>query len=143
MPLPAVEKVGHRLGSNLPLLLERIKKDWLQAEILCECEFVTRAELELAMEGVITIPAHTISDIGRRTRLGLGTCQGNFCGYKAMIAVYEKGIWQGEQAREQLANFLRDRWKGQKMVPHGKQNQQLALSYQLYGETLVDAVGGG
>lgn len=136
LPLPAVEKVGHRLGHNLPLLLEKIKKDPLQAEILCECEFVTRAELELVMEGVITVPAHTISDIGRRTRLGLGTCQGNFCGYKAMVAVYEKGIWQGEQARAQLSNFLRDRWKGQEMVPHGKQNQQLALSYQLYGETL-------
>jgi len=143
LPLPAVEKVGHRLGSNLPLLLERIKKDPLQAEILCECEFVTRAELELAVEGVITIPAHTISDIGRRTRLGLGTCQGNFCGYKAMVAVYEKGIWQGGQARAQLADFLRDRWKGQKMVPHGKQSQQLALSYQLYCEILEGAVDEG
>lgn len=142
LPLPAVEKMRHRLGSNLSLLLEKIKEDPLQAEILCECEFVTRAELELALEGVITIPAHTIGDIGRRTRLGLGTCQGNFCGYKAMVAVYEKGIWQGGQAFAELTNFLRDRWKGQKMVPHGKQNQQLALSHQLYGENIVDEVEG-
>lgn len=134
LPMPAVEKVKQRLGSNLPLLLEKIKKDPLQAEILCECEYVTRAELELVMEGTITIPARTISDMGRRTRLGLGTCQGNFCGYKAMVAAYEKGFWQGGQALAALADFLRDRWKGQKMVPHGKQNQQLELSHRLYGD---------
>jgi len=142
LSLSALEKVGHRLGCNVPLLLEKIKNDPLQAELVCECEFVTRAELELALEGVITIPVRTISDIGRRTRLGMGTCQGNFCGYKAMIAVYEKGFFQGEQAKDQLARFLRDRWKGQEMVPHGKQNQQLDLSYQLYGETLGCACPG-
>lgn len=143
LPPPAVEKIRHRLGSNLSLLLERIKKDPLQAEILCECEFVSRAELEMAMEGVVTIPAQTISDIGRRTRLGLGTCQGNFCGYKAMVAVYEKGFWQGGQPLAELANFFRERWKGQKMVPHGQQQQQLALSYHLFGESQVGEVDRG
>lgn len=136
LPLPALEKARHRLGSDLALLLERIKQNPIQAEIICECEFVTRAELELALEGTITIPARTISDLARRTRLGLGTCQGNFCGYKAMITAYEKGIWNGEQAKVELERFLKDRWKGQKMVPHGKQNQQLALSYHLYSENL-------
>ncbi|WP_169717878.1 Anaerobic glycerol-3-phosphate dehydrogenase subunit A [Sporomusa silvacetica DSM 10669] len=139
LPLPALEKVKHRLGNDLSLLLERIKKDPLQAEILCECEFVTRAELELALEGVITIPARTISDLARRTRLGLGTCQGNFCGYKAMITVYEKGIWQGEQAKSELKKFLRDRWKGQEVVAQGKQTQQLFLSHHLYDEALSGA----
>lgn len=133
LPLPALEKARHRLGSDLPLLLERIKNDPLQAEILCECEFVTRAELELALEGIITIPVRTISDLARRTRMGLGTCQGNFCGYKAMIIAYEKGFWQGEQAKTELEKFLKVRWKGQEKVPYGKQNQQLALSRQLYG----------
>lgn len=136
LPLPALEKASHRLGCNLPLVVDKIRRDPLQAEIICECEFVTRAELELAVEGRITIPARTIGDIGRRTRLGLGTCQGNFCGYKAMLAVYEQGIWRGEQARAELANFLKERWKGQQLVPHGKQNQQLALSRQLYEQTL-------
>ncbi|HEX3033347.1 MAG TPA: anaerobic glycerol-3-phosphate dehydrogenase subunit GlpA [Bacillota bacterium] len=137
LPQPAVDKVKERLGSNLALLLERIKKDPLQAEILCECEYVSRGELEMALEGASTIPALSIGDIGRRTRLGLGTCQGNFCGYKAMVAAYEKGYWQGGQALSELANFLRERWKGQEMVPHGQQNRQLAVSYHLFGESLL------
>lgn len=140
LPLPAVKKANQRLGSYMALLVERIKNDPLQAEILCECEFVTRAELEMALEGVVNIPAQTIGDLGRRTRLGLGTCQGNFCGYKAMVAVYEKGIWQGEQALAELADYLRERWKGQQKVPKGKQNQQLALSYHIFGETLLREV---
>lgn len=133
---PVFEKARSRLGSDLPLLLERIKKDPLQAEILCECEYVTRAELELALEGVITVPSRTISDLARRTRMGLGTCQGSFCGYKAMLVAYEKGIWKGTESKAELDKFLEKRWKGQSLAPYGKQNQQMDLSRYLYDETL-------
>lgn len=136
LPLPALEKAAHRLGCSLSLVVEKIRRDPLQAEIVCECEFVTRAELELAVEGRIIIPSRTIGDIGRRTRLGLGTCQGSFCGYKAMLAAYEQGLWRGEKARAELACFLKERWKGQQIIPHGRQNQQLALSRQLYEQAL-------
>lgn len=136
LPLPAVVKAAHRLGNYLPLLIEKIKHNRMQAEILCECEFVTRGELELVVAGAITIPALTVGDIGRRTRLGFGTCQGSFCAYKAMIAVYEQGIWSGERARNELIHYLNERWKGQEFVLSGKQSQQLALSRQMYEEMI-------
>ncbi len=136
LPLPAAQKASHRLGNYLPLLLEKIKQNRLQAEILCECEFVTRGELELAVAGTITVPAQTVGDIGRRTRLGFGTCQGGFCAYKAMIAVYEQGVWSAAQAKNELTHYLGERWKGQQSVPAGKQTRQLALSRQLYAEML-------
>ena len=78
------------------------------------------------------VPAVTIGDIGRRTRLGFGPCQGTFCGFKAMLAGYQKGRWSAAKATELFETYLNDRWKGQSWIPHGKQAEQLNLSKELF-----------
>jgi bacterioferritin-associated ferredoxin len=42
---------------------------------LCRCEEILLEEIVAA----ITSGAHTVDDIKRRTRAGMGTCQGIFC----------------------------------------------------------------
>jgi NAD(P)H-nitrite reductase large subunit len=43
--------------------------------VICRCEEVTRAEIEEAIaEG-----ARTVNEVKRRTRAGMGLCQGNTC----------------------------------------------------------------
>jgi len=42
---------------------------------ICRCESVTRAEIEAA----IAAGAATVNDVKRRTRCGMGLCQGVYC----------------------------------------------------------------
>lgn len=133
MPEAAVEKAHRRLGNRLALVVTAIQQDPALAEIICECELVTRSELELVLGGSSRVPVQTIGDIGRRTRLGFGPCQGTFCGYKAMLAGYQNQKWTAARASQLLETYLDDRWKGQSWVPDGKQAEQLSLSRELFG----------
>jgi glycerol-3-phosphate dehydrogenase len=132
LPAAAVEKARRRLGSKLAQVVSSIHANPLLADLVCECELVTRAELDLALGNSCAVPAMTIGDVGRRTRLGFGPCQGTFCGYKAMLAGYQKQKWSADEASELLHTYLQDRWKGQSWVPDGKQAEQLSLSQELF-----------
>ncbi len=132
LPAAAVEKARRRLGSRLTQLVDAIHARPLLAEIVCECELVTRAELDIVLSDSCAVPALTIGDVGRRTRLGFGPCQGTFCGYKAMLAGYQHQKWPAAQASDLLEIYLHDRWKGQAWVPDGKQAEQLSLSRELF-----------
>ena len=46
--------------------------------MICRCETVTEAEIIEAIHG--KIPAVTVDAVKRRTRAGMGRCQGGFCG---------------------------------------------------------------
>ncbi|MEQ1956917.1 (2Fe-2S)-binding protein [Mesorhizobium sp. CN2-181] len=46
-------------------------------EIVCHCEWVTRDEIEGALEG--PLPAEDLGGIKRRTRAMMGRCQGFNC----------------------------------------------------------------
>jgi glycerol-3-phosphate dehydrogenase len=133
MPAPAVEKAHRRLGSRLAAMVRAIQERPALAEIVCECELVTRSELELVLGSSARVPVHNIGDVGRRTRLGFGPCQGTFCGYKAMLAGYQNQKWTAATASQLLETYLDDRWKGQSWVPDGKQAEQLNLSQELFG----------
>ena len=133
MPAAAVEKTHRRLGSRLELVVQAIQNAPALAEIVCECELVTRGELELVLGSSAPVPVQTIGDVGRRTRLGFGPCQGTFCGYKAMLAGYQNHKWTADRASQLMETYLEDRWKGQAWVPDGKQAEQLSLSQELFG----------
>jgi glycerol-3-phosphate dehydrogenase len=133
LPLPVVEKADKRLGPNLAKIVSAIEARPELAEVVCECELVTRAELEFVLGPNTLIPAKTISDVGRRTRLGFGPCQGTFCGYKAMLAGFQTNRWSAAEASEQFERYLDERWKGQSWINQGKQVEQLYLSHDLFG----------
>lgn len=133
LPLPVVEKLDKRLGPNLAKIVSAIEARPELSEVVCECELVTRAELEYVLGSSTSIPAKTITDVGRRTRLGFGPCQGTFCGYKAMLAGFQTHRWNAAEASEQFENYLDERWKGQASIGQGKQVEQLYLSHDLFG----------
>jgi glycerol-3-phosphate dehydrogenase len=75
---------------NVPNLTETRKRDWQRAdhgEIICHCELVTKREIEAALTG--SIPAGDFGGLRRRTRAGMGRCQGFYCG--ARLAEMTKG----------------------------------------------------
>ena len=46
-------------------------------QIVCRCEQVSKAEILAALRNPLGV--HTIDAVKRRTRAGMGRCQGGFC----------------------------------------------------------------
>lgn len=68
-----------------------ISKDPRWGNIVCRCEYVTEAEVLAAIHS--RIPATDMDGIKRRTRTGMGRCQGGFCEHRvAAILARELGI---------------------------------------------------
>jgi glycerol-3-phosphate dehydrogenase len=82
-------------------------------EILCECESVTRAEIEYAVKN---FGVRSISDLRRHTRIGMGTCQGSFCIKKIADALAD--ILK-VSADELVKEYRQERWKGMTPVMWG------------------------
>jgi glycerol-3-phosphate dehydrogenase len=131
---PVAEKLELRLGPEAARVVEAIELRPELAELACECELVTRAELEYVLGNFSSAAAQTIADVGRRTRLGFGPCQGTFCGYKAMLAGFQTRRWSASQAATEFSSYLDERWKGQSFISHGQQVEQLAFSENIYRE---------
>lgn len=56
---------------------EAIKKNPSYAKMICRCENITEGDILNAIYR--PIPAHTVDMVKRRTRSGMGRCQGGFC----------------------------------------------------------------
>ena len=59
-----------------------IQDDEAWGRIVCRCEKVTEAEILRAIHS--PLPAKTVDAVKRRTRAGMGRCQGGFCGPRVM-----------------------------------------------------------
>lgn len=83
--------------------------------LVCECEGVSVAEVNYAIE---TLNARNISNLRRRTRLGMGTCQGELCACRA-AGLVAKANGCARKSIEDLASFMNERWKGMFPVAWG------------------------
>lgn len=75
---------------DLPNLTETEERDWQRSdhgEIVCHCELVTRREIEAALAS--PVPAGDFGGLRRRTRAGMGRCQGFYC--NARLAEMTRG----------------------------------------------------
>jgi glycerol-3-phosphate dehydrogenase len=133
LPHPVVDKMELRLGPETGRVIQEIEARPELAELVCECELVTRGELEYVLGDSAPVPTYTISDVGRRTRLGFGPCQGTFCGYKAMLAGYQTHRWTALEAATEFSAYLHERSKGQSFIHQGQQVEQLELNHDIYG----------
>lgn len=70
---------------------EAVQEDPLYGNLVCRCEMVTEAEIVAAIHR--PVGATTIDGVKRRTRSGMGRCQGGFCSPSvAEILARELGI---------------------------------------------------
>lgn len=81
--------------------------------LVCECENVSYAEIKYAVN---ELGVKTLEDLRRRTRLGMGTCQGSLCIRKAAAAL-AAALNEPERAEELARAYVNERWKG--MMPVG------------------------
>ena len=89
--LGAAEKDDYKSGRTAPVrigelsLEERaalIEQDSAYAQIICRCEGVTEGEIRDAIRR--TPGARSLDGVKRRTRSGMGRCQGGFCAARVM-----------------------------------------------------------
>lgn len=124
-PLPGFEKGYHHLGARLRRTEQ--KQDF--GDLICECEMTTTEEVERAItEG----DAHTIDDIRRDVRLGMGPCQGGFCTYRAVAMLHELRRQEAVESNGALRDFLQERWKGLRPILWGQQLRQAVLDELIY-----------
>lgn len=98
------------------------------ARIICSCEKVSQNELKWARENLFI---HTLDDYRRRTRQGMGPCQGQFCFFKLADLEIQ---WSGKshpQIMEELKKALEKRWKTEELVDD-MQKRQIKLSKYMY-----------
>ncbi len=97
--------------------------------IVCECEMVTVGEIEYAVK---ELEAHNLVDLRRRTRLGMGPCQGELCAYRAAGLLQAFSDMSGFDASQLLESFLEERWKGIKPIFWGDALREAEFSYWIY-----------
>ena len=84
--------------------------------LVCECEDVSLGEVEYAIEN---LDVHNLVDLRRRTRVGMGTCQGELCACRA-AGLLAKAHGCASKAVVDLRNFMNERWKGMYPVSWGE-----------------------
>jgi glycerol-3-phosphate dehydrogenase len=121
-------------------------------DIICECELVTRLQIEVALSKSGSL---ILNDLRRELRLGMGPCQGGFCAYRAAGILYnftllppspdevrqERGEGRAERGVEgevnsALLEFLQERWKGLRPVMWGANLRQMELDLNIYRNLL-------
>lgn len=100
--------------------------------LVCECEQVSVGEIKYAMDA---LHVNNLVNLRRRTRLGMGTCQGGICASRAASILASK-VGE-EKAMSDLKNFLQERWKGIQPIAWGR---SLAESY--FTSWIYEGVGG-
>lgn len=88
----------------------------LENSLVCECEEVSVGEVKYALN---ELDVHNLVDLRRRTRVGMGTCQGELCACRAAGLMSSMHKYCTKRAKEDLASFLNERWKGMAPIAWG------------------------
>ena len=99
--------------------------------VVCECQSVTRAEVQDALEDETGTDVD-LSEVQRRTTAAMGECQGGRCAHRLAAELHPRH-GPGVAAIAGL-NLLEERWRGQ--YPRDTQLTQLYRTYRRYGSTM-------
>jgi glycerol-3-phosphate dehydrogenase len=100
-------------------------------DMICECELVDREMIESVLPELRG--RADLVDIQHRTRLGMGTCQGGMCAFRATAIMAEHGLAEPGRVRPVLRQFLEARFAGIAPVLWNDQLREEALNYAIYG----------
>jgi glycerol-3-phosphate dehydrogenase len=133
--------------------LADVEREHAYGELICECELVTRARVQAAIDS----GASNLDDVRRDVRMGMGPCQGGWCIYRTAALLFEGRMQNAALASAQtgadsadsdadiphsafsilhsnaaLLHFLQERWKGISPVLWGDQLRQARLDELIY-----------
>ena len=113
LPAPLRGSALYRHGDRTPAWLGNPRQ---HRSLICECEMVTAGEVQYAVEN---LAVNSLLDLRRRTRIGMGTCQGELCACRAAGLLQRFNITTPAQSLTQLSDFLNERWKGVQPIAWG------------------------
>jgi glycerol-3-phosphate dehydrogenase len=96
-------RLEYRHGGRSLRVLERMQHKPREAAVVCSCEPVTEAEIRYVVEHEF---AHDVSDVARRTRLGLGACGGMRCALRCGRIVADATGRSPEAGQQMALEFL-------------------------------------
>lgn len=102
-------------------------------KLLCECEMISEKTIDdiaCALRKNREIP--DLLNIGKRSRLGKGPCQGAFCSVRLLAHMYDNGALAGDHGIDDIKTFLNERWKGQRPIFWGEQLIQAELTEAMH-----------
>ncbi|VEI13673.1 anaerobic glycerol-3-phosphate dehydrogenase subunit GlpA [Trueperella bialowiezensis] len=127
-PVPPRAPRTHKITDRLKEAEEHRHDD----PILCECELLRRSVFEQQLEAQ---PEANLDDLRRRTRLGMGPCQGTFCGMRTAGVMHEKKAAtitdpqaNADRTSAMLRLFVKNRFSGLESLMYGEQLREAALN---------------
>lgn len=122
---PIARRSRERLGSRAKAVL-----DVEQNSVVCDCEGVTGAEIDDAIEQC----GRDLNGVRIRTRASMGNCQGGMCVLRMGARLYpEHDI---DNVVEAVDELFQERWKGQRHALWGEQLSQAMLNHAYHAATL-------
>lgn len=113
IPAPIRGSAVYRHGDRASSILSANRLD---KSLVCECEAVTAGEVRYAVE---SLTVNNLLDLRRRTRVGMGTCQGELCACRAAGLLNRFNVTTPHETEQQLGHFLNERWKGVRPIAWG------------------------
>ncbi|WP_333501468.1 anaerobic glycerol-3-phosphate dehydrogenase subunit A [Kluyvera genomosp. 2] len=126
LPAPLRGSAVYRHGDRTP---EWLGNSRLHRSVVCECEAVTAGEVQYAVEN---LAVNNLLDLRRRTRVGMGTCQGELCACRASGLLHRYQVTTAAQSLAQLSDFLNERWKGVQPIAWGDALRESELTRWVY-----------
>lgn len=102
--------------------------DVVDDAMVCECEHVSVSEVNFALDN---LNVNNLVNLRRRTRVGMGTCQGELCATRAAGVMCRKQE-QAADVKADLASFINERWKGVQPVGWGDNMAEAQLTATIY-----------
>jgi glycerol-3-phosphate dehydrogenase len=110
-----------------------LKKQNPKEPFLCECELIPKSAVDQIIDELIAKGEPlSLSAIGLRSRVGRGSCQGAFCGFRLIAHLYQRGELESGQGLGLLRQFLERRWHGLRPILWGSQLAQEELQEALH-----------
>jgi glycerol-3-phosphate dehydrogenase len=74
----------------------------------------------------------SLVDVGARSRIGKGSCQGAFCALRAVAHLYRQREFDGTRGLSEMCDFLGERWRSERAVLWGAQLAQAELAEAIH-----------
>lgn len=103
-------------------------KNEFETSLVCECEEVSVGEVQYAVD---ELDVHNLVDLRRRTRVGMGTCQGELCACRA-AGILAQARNCAKEEKKDLHDFINERWKGIYPIGWGDSLRESEYSQWVY-----------
>lgn len=129
IPPHAARRIIFRHGSRAHKVLALLEENPTWRRPVCRCEPVLEAEVRFVLRNEWV---RDLNDLRRRTRLGMGPCQGARCGTRAALIFADEMKEPAEAAMVHLERFLQRRFKGKAPALKGSMMAQEEMNQAVY-----------